>query len=230
MPSVPDYIYAQHGDTLFANLFIASDAKIDINNSTINVTQKTDYPWNGQVSFQITTEKDVGFSLNVRIPGWAQGIPVPSDLYRYGDESTNDVKLYVNGAQFSIDLNKGYASINRMWSDGDVVKLDLPMPVRRVIAHKKVEENSAKVALERGPLVYCVEGIDNGGKAFHAHMPHDAQFTIEHHNDMLKGITTIYAKSERHDGRQTELIAIPYYSWSHRGVGEMAVWIKRQSD
>jgi DUF1680 family protein len=126
-----------------------------------------------------------------------------------------------------LDLSKGYARIHRKWQNGDVVLLDLPMPVRRVQSHPNVVENTEKVALERGPLVYCVEGIDHGGKALDLVMPEDPELYVEFVPDLLNGFVVIKGKVLR-NGKSLEMMAIPYYTWSHRGVGEMSVWIDQE--
>ena len=135
--------------------------------------------------------------------------------------------LSVNDENIAIDLKKGYARIHRMWKEGDVIELDLPMPVRCVLSHPNVEEDAGKVALERGPLVYCVEGIDHGERALDILLPDDVKLYPEVNPELLKGLTVIKGKALL-EGKEIELMAIPYYAWSHRGVGEMAVWLNRK--
>ena len=229
MPSVPDYIYAQREDTLFANLFVANDAGLEIGKVKVEIRQETNYPWEGKVKFHVTTGENATFTLNIRIPGWAQEKPVPSDLYRYLDKNPESFEIRVNDELLSIPIKKGYATIHRTWSNGDVIELNLPMPVRRVMAHEKVTEDSAKVALERGPIVYCAEWIDNGGKVLDLVLPHDAEFDVEFDNDLLGGINVIKSEILRTSGQSAALVAIPYYAWSHRGPGEMAVWLRSKS-
>jgi len=132
------------------------------------------------------------------------------------------VTLKVNGKLVALSMEKGFAHIRRKWKKGDVIKLNLSMPVRRVLCNDKVKENIGKVALERGPLVYCVEGIDNGGKVSHLSIADNEQFETEYRKDMLGGMNIIRSK-------QKGLLAIPYYGWSHRGVGEMGVWLPRDA-
>jgi DUF1680 family protein len=134
----------------------------------------------------------------------------------------------LNGEPLDLNLKNGFAVVERQWSKGDVVELDLPMPVRRVVAHENVEDDRNRVALTRGPIVYCAEGVDNGGKLFDLVVPDDAEFQAEYKSDLLNGVTVINGKAVNKSGEQRELTAIPYYAWAHRGNGEMAVWLPRK--
>ena len=225
IPSIPDYIYARRGNALYVNLFIAGDAHFNIGGKQVTLMQRTDYPWDGKVTFQIRTDTDVRFPLKIRIPGWAREKPVPGDLYRYLEEKPDSITITVNGETVAVDPEKGYAGVIRKWSDGDIIELDLPMPVRRVIANDMVEADRGKVALERGPVVYCVEWTDHGGKVLDLVIPGDAPLSAVRHDGLLGGITVIQGKVQRKNGQPADLLAIPYYAWSHRGPGEMTVWM-----
>jgi uncharacterized protein len=172
---------------------------------------------------EVAPARPTHFALRIRIPGWAQGDPVPGPLYRYAnDESSETPRLAVNGEPISLTIEDGYAVIDRTWQQGDRVEVLLPMPVRRVISHPKVVTNQGMVAVERGPLVYCLEGIDNDGKALGRSLSDSAQFSVEWQPDLLQGVNLIRARQGGED-----LTFVPYYAWAHRGVGEMAVWLKR---
>jgi DUF1680 family protein len=227
IPSVPGYIYAYTDDEIFINLFVASETVVDLHDQTIRVEEETRYPWEGKIRITVSPTHEAGFTLYIRVPGWAQNQPVPGDLYRYVETTGYNPKLSVNGESVSMDLEKGYARISRTWKAGDVIELDLPMPIRRVLSHPNIKENIGKVALERGPLVYCVEGIDHGGKALNLMLPGSTEFFVEYDPDLLKGLTAIKGKALQ-DGKEQALTAIPYYAWSHRGIGEMTVWINRE--
>jgi DUF1680 family protein len=162
---------------------------------------------------------------------------VPSDLYRYAEIAGKPPSLKVNGIPVEIELEKGYAQLDRTWTSGDVVELELPMPVRRVLAHANVEANQGRVALERGPLVYCAEGVDNDGRVYDIIVPDNASFQVIQRPNLLQGIVAITGEVETVSGEsadttpetnQRTLFAIPYYAWAHRGRGEMAVWLKRK--
>ena len=236
IPSFPGYVYAQRNGILYVNLFVGDTAKIIVENNSVEIKQETRYPWEGVVKITIDPERSAEFTLNIRIPGWAQNLPVPSDLYRYMRKRNENVKLTVNGNPFTMDIERGYARIRRRWRRGDVVELDLPMPVRRVICNENVKDNRGKVALERGPLVYCAEWVDNGGGVLDLLLPDSIELESKYQEDMLGGIVIIKGKvfelKKSDDGKFTgridrELIAIPYYAWAHRGEGEMAVWLLR---
>ncbi|MFZ1769105.1 MAG: glycoside hydrolase family 127 protein, partial [Caldilinea sp.] len=152
-PALGGYLYARRDDRLYVNLFVSSQTTAMLNGVNVAIAQQTDYPWSGTVRIQIDPEQPVHFALGVRIPGWAQGTPVPSDLYHYVEHQAQDeaVQLAVNGAETPLQIQDGYAWIEREWRAGDTVELHLPLPVRRVESHAAVTENRGKVAIERGP-------------------------------------------------------------------------------
>jgi len=227
IPSVPGYIYAIDSDAVYVNLFVASEADVDIQGNLIHIRQETKYPWEGQIGIEVTPARQAELTVCVRIPGWAMNRPVPGDLYKYLDEIDDRPLLTVNGEATPLNLANGYAHIRRQWKDGDIVRLDLPMAVRLVQSHPEVEENAGKVAMERGPLVYCVEGIDHGGNALDLVLPGKPEMSVEFKPDLFHGIAVIKGQAFQ-NGALRELTAIPYYAWSHRGVGEMAVWLDRE--
>lgn len=228
IPSIANYVYAHHDENLYVNLFIASKADITLNKIPMQISQETNYPWDGKVVLKIDPKSVAQFSLNVRIPGWATGQPFPSDLYYYLDENKDDVSLTLNGEPFDLNLKNGFTVIERPWAQGDVVELNLPMPVRRVAANESVKDDENKVALTRGPIVYCVEGVDNGSKVLDLSIPDESEFQIEYRSDLLNGVAVIKGNVVNKSGRQQALTAIPYYAWAHRGNGEMAVWLPRK--
>jgi DUF1680 family protein len=163
---------------------------------------------------------------------------VPGDLYKYVDRSDEIAVLKVNGSHVGLNMDKGFAQIRRNWRKGDTIDLVLPMPVRRVVARTMVKDDTGKVALERGPLVYCAEWPDNGGKVLNLALADNAQLKPEFQADMLKGIVVLKGKAlavtKNVDGsiadkKEQDFLAIPYYAWAHRGPGEMAVWLIRNS-
>jgi DUF1680 family protein len=171
------------------------------------------------------------------VPGWAQGRPVPSDLYRYAEAGPSEFTLAVNGEPVKAGLEQGFAVLRRTWRAGDAIELTLPMSVRRVLSHEKVEANSGRVALERGPVVYCAEAADNGGRVFNLVLPDDARLEARHRPDLLGGVTVIAGRAlglhAAADGRsvttrEQDFLAVPYHVWAHRGDGEMAVWLPRR--
>lgn len=226
IPSIPGYIYASSEKEIYINLFVASETVVDLENQAIKIKQETRYPWEGKIKITISPTRETEFTLNVRIPGWTQNQPVPGDLYRYVNKVEAEPKMSINGESTPIELENGFVRLERRWRSSDIIELDLPMPVRLLVSHPHVKENTGKVAIERGPLVYCVEGIDHGGKALDLALPESPQFFAEYDPDLLKGIVVIKGKALL-DGKEQTLTAIPYFAWSHRGVGEMAVWINK---
>jgi DUF1680 family protein len=224
MPSVPGYVYAHCDDELYVNLYIGGTGKVEMDDRTATVTQTTNYPWGGRVNITVEPDAAEKFSVLLRIPGWARNKPVPSDLYRYMNRIDEDVTIEVNDRPVTIDMSKGYVRIDRAWKRGDRIALNMPMPVRRVLSHKNVEDNAGRVAVERGPIVYCAEWKDNGGRALDIVLADDVKLTAEHRKDMLGAVTVITGRGS--DGRTLTLI--PYYAWAHRGPGEMAVWLARK--
>jgi hypothetical protein len=225
LPSLAGSIYAHRDDALYVNLFVGGQATARVANTAVHLRQETRYPWQGNVKISLQPERAAEFTLHVRVPGWAQNRPVPGDLYRYLRQRREQPTLKLNGQPLALEVQKGFARVRRAWEAGDVLELDLPMPARRVLCHPKVAENVGKIALERGPIVYCFEGVDNGGQALDLVLPDDAALRAEYREDLLNGVTTLGAQlpvSKR------ELVAIPYYAWLHRGVSEMAVWLPRK--
>jgi len=237
LPSVPGYVYATRDDVLYVNLFIGNAAMVDMKGQKIGLKQETRYPWDGVVKLTVEPEKPAEFSVYVRIPGWAMNQAVPSDLYKFLDKDDEKPTLKVNGSVVALDLDKGYARVKRRWKKGDVIELVLPMPVRRVVAHAAVKDDVDKVALQRGPIVFCAEGPDNGGRALNLILPDDGKISAEFRPDLLKGVVVLRGKAlaaassaagKVSSTKEQDFLAIPYYAWANRGAGEMKVWFPRK--
>lgn len=224
LPSFPGYVYASQDDGLYVNLFVAGKGKVRIGRNLVGVSQETRYPWDGNVRITIHPEQSQEFAVYLRIPGWARNEPVPSGLYYFLEENEEQVVLKVNTQLIPLELTNGFACIRRSWAEGDEIEIVLPMPVRRLVSHPNVKNNQGLAALQRGPLVYCFEGVDNGGKVLKRVLPDDALFEVEFRPELLGGVNVIKVKKPDGSGY---LVAVPYYSWSHRGSGEMAVWLPR---
>jgi DUF1680 family protein len=227
LPSLPGYIYARRDDALYVNLYVAGRGLIRMGETAVQVRQETRYPWDGRIQITLEPERAAEFALCLRVPGWARNRPVPGDLYRYLPTAQPPVTLLVNRQPLSLDLESAFARIRRTWRSGDLVELTLPMPVRRVVCHEKVAENAGKVALERGPLVYCFEGADNDGRILDRALPDDEELAAEFRQDLLGGLVVLLSRPGASPREGSRLVAIPYYAWSHRGPGEMAVWLSR---
>jgi hypothetical protein len=227
LPAFPGYMYAVKGDALYVNLFAGSEAEVEVAGRAVRLRQETLYPWEGRVAVSLGLSGPREFTLLVRVPGWALDRPVPSDLYRYIDPAAGAPSLAVNGAPVAIDLVAGFARIRRIWKDGDTVELVLPMSVRRVVAHEAVKEDAGKVALTRGPIVYCLEGADNGGRVLDLVLPDAAEISSRFEPGLLRGVVALSGTGLGESGPRP-FLAIPYFAWANRGAGEMAVWMKRR--
>ncbi|MEO6214331.1 MAG: glycoside hydrolase family 127 protein [Vicinamibacterales bacterium] len=217
MAQVPALIYAQRGDEIFVNQYVGSQALLMIGGMPLTVTQTTAYPWEGRIVLRMDPAKPIDTTLSIRIPGWSRGDAMPTDLYRFSPaRSTTTGRLTLNGKPMSSVETEGYVRLQRTWTHGDTVTLDLPMPVRRVLAHSGVEDDLGKSAIQRGPIVYAVEAVDNGGKVIGMKVPLNTRLTATYDKALLGGVTVI---------RGPGITAVPYFAWNNRGKGEMAVWI-----
>ena len=222
IPQVGGLAYARGKRKVYVNLYAAGDASFKIDaRVTVKLTQKTDYPWDGRVRLTVAPDQAAEFALCLRIPGWAMGRPVPSDLYRFAEAKAPPVTLKVNGKTADVSPGAdGYVHLNRQWKAGDVVELDLPMPIRRVYAHEKVKADEGKVALMRGPIVYCLEAVDHPDvDLFKVSLPRDTKLSAEHRAGLLGGVTVIRAKALADGKRPVKLMAVPYYAWANRKKG-----------
>ncbi len=232
-PQIGGYLYARGNDRLFVNLFAAGAGTVTMDDgSIVKIRQETDYPWNGGIKLALDPEKTSDFDLCVRIPGWAMGRPVPGDLYRFADPQAAPVALKVNGDLVTaVPGPDGYVHLKRSWKAGDQVELNLPMPVRRVFAHENVEADRGKVALMRGPVVYCLEGVDNlGVDLFKVTLPRNAKLTSTHKPELLHGVTVIQGQGLGEERKPVDLTAIPYFAWANREKAPMMVWIQNSDD
>jgi DUF1680 family protein len=234
MPALPGYVYAQKGRSLYANLFVSGKADLTVNKHKVQLTQENNYPWDGGLKFTVDpAQASADFDLLVRIPGWARNEAMPSTLYTFEQPSAQQTAIKVNGKPATYQLQNGYAVLSRKWRKHDVVEVSLPMEIRRVHANPLVKDDRGKVALQRGPVVYCAEWQDNNGKASNIIVPVDAAFTAAYQPGLLNGVTTLTATVPvvQLDASGTSvstaprtLTAIPYYAWANRGRGEMTVW------
>jgi DUF1680 family protein len=233
LPSMPGYMYAQKDDKVFVNLFASSDASLNISGNPVTITQQNNYPWDGDLKFVLSPKTSFSFALLVRIPGWAQNTAIPSDLYSFESSSDKKVMIKINGSPVEYTMENGYAVLSRTWKKNDVVEVNLPMEVRRVIATNKLEEDAGKVALQKGPIMYCAEWPDNNGRASNIVLPRNTVFSSEFKPGMLNGITVLKGqataiitstKDNKVNTVNQSFVAIPYYAWANRGKGEMTVW------
>jgi hypothetical protein len=226
-------MYAQKGNELFINLFISSKSSIHILGKEVDLIQQNNYPWDGNLKFNIHVSTPVEFSMKIRIPGWAMNSAIPSDLYSFANAQTEPIPITINGESIAYKIENGYAVIKKKWKGSELVEVNLPMEVKRVTANRKVQSDIGKVALQRGPIIFCAEGVDNNGRAANLILPDKAMFTTEFKPGLLNGVFTIKSNvpsifiNQGGQSIQTVLqsfTAIPYYAWANRGSGEMIIW------
>ena len=229
LPSLSGYVYALRDQALYVNLYVAGETAFNLDGADIRVIQTTDYPWDGKLVLDIAVSQPTDFALKLRIPSFAQGKPLPSDLYHYVDETADPVKLSIAGTEIPVETQDGYAVVSRRWEGPTRIHLDLPMRIRPVLAHPAVAELKDKVALERGPLVYALEAADNDSALLNLALDDSSHFRAEHQPDLLGGVTTVQGRALDSQGSSVDFSAIPYYAWGHRGDGPMTVWLNRQT-
>jgi uncharacterized protein len=235
IPSVPGYVYAQKNNDIYVNLFVSGNATFMVNKKSVEIEQKNNYPWDGNLVFNINPKSATAFNVLVRLPGWAQNEAMPSDLYSFESTSDKKVSITINGKAVEYTVANGYAVLSKTWKKGDVIQVNLPMEVRRVVANAKVTDDIGKVALQRGPLMYCAEWPDNNGKTSNIFLPKSIQFSTEFRSDLLNGVTviksetpTVVVSGNNVSTVKQNFVAIPYYAWAHRGRGEMEVWFPEE--
>ena len=227
IPAIPGLLYAVSGNDIFVNLFASGSAGIGFNGSKINVVQRTDYPWKGDIKITVNPEKESEFNLKIRIPGWVTGKIFAGDLYNYLGSVNKQYTIKINGVEEHHRVESGYVTINKKWKKNDRIDINFPMEIRRVISSDKILANRNLSALEYGPLVYCVEEIDNP-LLNDILMPDDAVLSVERKNDLLGEINIIKGKVPAVSGnKHHDLFAIPYYAWANRTTGAMKIWLPR---
>lgn len=226
LTSIGKYAYAldETKQRLYVNLYMDGQIKFNVAGQEIALQEDTIYPWDGNVSLTLNSSKPVEFGLALRIPDWCK-----------------DWSIKVNGEDVKIAPEKGYAVIDRIWSAGDKAELILDMPVMMLSANPEVRTDMGKVAIQRGPIVYCAEEVDNGPNLAGIELLNEPNFAVTHDNDLLGGVCYITAKAKRAkafdalykeggvDYEETVIKLIPYYAWNNRGEGEMAVWLRREA-
>lgn len=235
LPSLPGYVYAQNKNDLYINLFMGNTSKIVLDATPVEITQNTEYPWKGAVNISVNPEKTADFTLRIRIPGWAGEEASPGDLYTFMAKKNTPISISVNGKSTAFSTEKGYAVLSRKWKKGDQVSLILPMETDKVIANSQVKDDASRLVLERGPIVYCLEGPDNKDSLVQNIMIDKNAIATSHYDEKLLngvGVINIPGKSTKRQLNSDSLLvveqnvkAIPYYAWANRGPSEMTVWI-----
>ncbi|MGM0855223.1 MAG: glycoside hydrolase family 127 protein [Bacillota bacterium] len=226
--SIHHYIYTKSKEEIFVHLYMGNEKTMEVSGHQVGITQKTNYPWDGKIAIELSPEVDTTFTLALRIPGWV---------------TTVEVKVNGEIMDFQPMMKNGYAFLSRTWKQGDKVELNLDMTIQRVRAHPSVRHSFGKVALQRGPLVYCLEQVDHGEKLHSIYLPKNADLKAEYKGDLLGGVVTLLGEAERVDESEwkdglygtsdrevkpIQLKAIPYYAWCNREPGELVVWINEK--
>jgi DUF1680 family protein len=241
LPSVPGYMYAVRGRDVYVNLYITGKAEIGLGGKEkIRLEQESNYPWEGDVKVRVDVAKAAKFGMLLRIPGWVRGEAVPDGLYQFAGGAAKPFVIKVNGQVVEATMRNGYAVLDRQWKNGDVVELGLPMQLQTVTASDSVKEDRGKVAFQRGPILYCAEWADNGGRTSNIILPGTGEYAEKFVPELLHGVVTVDMDGERvvvddHglnvSTRREAIHLIPYYAWANRGKGEMNVWFpKRVTD
>ncbi|MCL6523374.1 MAG: glycoside hydrolase family 127 protein [Thermoflavifilum sp.] len=239
IPTVGEYFYATQANQIYVNLYGANHADIPLNHDTVHIIQQTNYPWSGKIAIYVRPTQSTHFVLKLRIPGWARNQPIPSDLYTFHHYLSTPYTIKLNGILIQPKLQNGYAVIERTWDKDDQIELDLPMEVRVIHANQQVKDDRGKIALQLGPLVYCLEWPDNPDHhVLNMIVNPDQHFTTSYEPNLLNGVLVI--KGEALTAKKTldghidtfhqSFKAIPYYAWANRGPGEMTVWIPTRID
>ena len=223
-------MYAQKKNNIYVNLFISGAAELSVGNNPVQIVQQNNYPWDGALTFVVNPKTSTSFNMLIRIPGWTRNEAIPSTLYQYEDGLHKKVIVKVNGVATKQIMQNGYWVINKKWKKGDVISVDLPMEVQKVSCNNNVKENIGKVALQRGPIMYCAEWLDNNGTTSDISLPPGATFTNEY-STILNGIVILKGEAYKMDEKNSSTVlekkpftAIPYYAWANRGKGEMQMW------
>ncbi|HEX3356247.1 MAG TPA: beta-L-arabinofuranosidase domain-containing protein [Tepidisphaeraceae bacterium] len=213
--SIGERVYAFDANQILVNQFISSDTTVKLAKTAVKLSQRTNYPWDGDVKITVNAEPAEQFLIKVRIPGWCEG-----------------ASIAVNGQKMEkLDVSNGYASVDRKWGAGDVVEVNFPMPVKRVYADPHVDADVGRVTIGRGPIIYALEGVDNERAVRNLVLPKDAEMTSEFRKDLLGGVTVVKGtatavmdEDPAHDVKK-DFVAVPYYAWDNRSPGQMIVWL-----
>jgi DUF1680 family protein len=231
LAQMPGYLYAQdRNDAIYVNLYVSSDAAFQVKGKPLALLVTSEMPWGGASKISVSAKEEVRGIVRLRVPGWARNRPAPEGLYSYLESSAAQVRLQINGkaAPAAVDPS-GYISLDRTWQDGESVEIVFPVEPRRVVADHRVKEDRGKMAVERGPIVYCAEWPDaSGASVLESLVNSKAELRPSFAGDLFGGVTVIDTQARKITSpsvapRPARLI--PYYLWSNRGKGEMSVWL-----
>lgn len=232
------YPYATSDDALYINQYLGSTATVEIGDRELTLVQKTHYPWDGHITITLDPDRALWEgTICLRIPAWCRNFESTLGLYHFdGPPEEPSWTMRINGRRHpTSELHRGFLSVTRAWRINDRIELELPKPVRRVLSHTDVAANRRRVALQRGPLVYCIEAADHDGSVRDIVLPTAAELRTEHRGDFLGGVTVIEGAAERREsadvgGTPVCLFAVQYAVSANREIGEMDVWLSTERD
>jgi uncharacterized protein len=232
--SLGDYVYAKSANGIWVNLFVGSNATIKLKDTEVPIQLETEYPYDGKVKLTLNPANESKFGLHLRIPNWATNQSFAGGLYQYLPDNQSVIEILVNNKKANYRIENGYAVVEQSWKKGDVITLNLPMNVKKIIARPELKQDNNRVAIQRGPLVYCVEGVDNDNKAWDFILHDDAKFTTIQQNILSESVIALKTEATTliptDDGQfvkkaKKTITAIPYYVWCNRGSTQMQVWL-----
>ena len=232
--SLGNFIYGYADNKIFVNLFVGSETNFTLPKGDMQFNMQTNYPWDGDVKCILAMKKKIKTAIAFRIPGWSKGIPAPGNLYSFFDDKDEKPTLMINGIEMKFTDQDGYAVVEREWKDGDIIEYKIPMTIKKVVARSELKLDNNRMALQRGPLVYCVEGADNNGKAWDIVSPKEAVYATETmeivNENVVSLVSNLPVLKISEDGSSAKMAtqkvrAIPYYSWCNRGSNPMQVWL-----
>lgn len=232
--SLGSYIYGQHNNTIYVNLFVSSQTNFLLNKNELRLVQETNYPWSGNMKFTFHTAKKESAVIALRIPGWAKNQAVPGNMYTFISDVDETPNVIINGKPYAYKQKDGYALVEGIWKDGDVIEYQLPMHSRKIISREEVKDNVSRFALQRGPVVYCIEGADNQGDVWNLIAPLQTAWKEERYKVLDEDVISLVSKlpvlqTDAAKGSiqtiEKTIRAIPYYTWCNRGSNPMQVWL-----
>ena len=234
MGAMPGYIYAKSPQKLFVNLYVGSTANLDMAGRKLTIRQETRYPWDGKATFTLQCDKPATFDFCLRAPRWCQGESTAGDLYKtVGRPATGAIAVKINGKSVEkLNIVGGYICLPGEWKAGDTIELSMDMSVRRVVAHPMVKADVNRVAVMRGPVVYCVESVGNAKGLENLSLDDDAALTPQYQADLLGGVVAIRGTAagvfkDEPKTRPISLTLTPYFANANRGPTCMSVWLSR---
>ncbi len=232
--SIGGYVYGQKDNRIYVHLFMGSETSFDLKKTSLKLRTETAYPWDGKVICRISMDKKEKASIAFRIPGWLNNVPAPGGLYSFVDANMSKPTIKINGSQVGFTEENGYAVIEREWKNGDQIEYTMPMEVQKVVSRKELAQNNDRMAIQRGPLVYCVEGVDNYNDVWNIVLPSTAAFSTApfqiKDEKIISLVATLPVTEIIDEGKSMRVVekpvrAIPYYAWCNRGSSPMQVWL-----